>query len=164
MGIVTQTHIGSHLYAALAGLQLAYEYACQSGLTLAIAAHEGYAVALLDGEVGTRKDALGVELLAHLLNLGHNLTTAWCRGELQVQCAQVLLVNLYAVEPFELLDAALHLVALGGFVAEFLDKLFGLFDHSLLVVVGGHLSLSTLLAQLHILAVRHLVVVDLAQQ
>ena len=37
----------------------------------------------------------------------------------------------------ELFDARLHLIRLGGLVAELLDELFGLLDHPLLVLVGA---------------------------
>ena len=62
-----------------------------------------------------------------------------------------------------MLDAGLHLIALGGLVAETLNKFLGLLDHPLLVLVCGPLLLHPLAAQLNILGIRHLVVVDVTE-
>ncbi len=50
----------------------------------------------------------------------------------------------------KLLDAALHLHAFGGFVAETLDEILGVLNLFLLILVGAHLLFEALGAQSHI--------------
>ena len=78
--------------------------------------------------------------------------------------AEILLVHLDAVDLLQLLDARLHLIRLGGFVAELLDELFGLLDHPLLVLVGRQLLSAPFGPQHDVFRVGDLVVVDLAQR
>ena len=101
---------------------------------------------------------------AGFLHFGHDLSRAGRGRKLDVERGGVLLVDLDALDAFELFDARLHLVRLGGLVAELLDELFGLFDHPLLVLVGGQLLRTPFGAQHDVFRVGHLVVVDLAQR
>ncbi len=164
LGVVAYVDVGSDTYLALGGRQLAREHACQRGLALAVAAYESYLRAALDRELCSREYVLGAERLADALYLGHDLSRAGCGRELYVEAREILLVDLDALDAFELLYARLHLIALGGLVAELLDELLGLLDHALLVLVGGQLLAAALGAQLDELGVGHLVVVYLAQR
>ena len=164
LGVVAYVDVGSDTYLALGGRQLAREHACQRGLALAVTAYQSYLRAALDRELGPREYVLGAERLADALYLGHDLSRAWCGRELYVEAREILLVDLDALDAFELLYARLHLIALGGLVAELLDELLGLLDHALLVLVGGQLLAAALGAQLDELGVGHLVVVYLAQR
>ena len=45
------------------------------------------------------------EGLAHILNLGYNLTRTWCGWKFDIERCQVLLLNLDALQTLQLLDA-----------------------------------------------------------
>ena len=103
------------------------------------------------------------ETHARPLDLGHDLSRTGRRRKLDAQGAQVLFVHFDTVELLQLLDARLHLIALGGFVTELFDELLRLLYHALLVLVGGHLLLAPFAPQLHIPAVRNFVVIQFAE-
>ena len=98
------------------------------------------------------------------VDLGHDLPRARCGRKLDVERGEVLLLDLQTVQPFQLLDARLHLIRFGGLVAELLDKLLGLFDHPLLILVGRHLLRPALGAQDDVFRIGDLVIGDLPQR
>ena len=71
---------------------------------------------------------------------------AGCGREFEREARVVDLVDLDALDFGQLLHAALHLHGLGGLVAEALDELLGVGNLLLLVLVGAHLLLDSLLA------------------
>ena len=102
--------------------------------------------------------------LTDLLGLHNDLPRTRCRGELDVQTTEVLFVHLDPLDLLQLLDPRLYLIRLGRLVAEAFDKLLGLLDHLLLVLIGRQLLGTTLSAQFDILAVRHPIVVNLPER
>ena len=164
LGIVTYIDIGADTYRTLRSGQFAHNHARHRGLTLAVAAHEGHLLAALDREGRAREYAFVAECLARILHLHDNLSRARCRRELDIQRGIVLVLDLDALDTFQLLDARLHLIALRRLVPELLDKLLGLLDHALLVLVGGHDLGTALGPQLDELRIRHLVIIYLAQR
>ena len=164
LGIVADIDIGAQTDGALGGRKLPDEHAGHGRLALAVASHQRNLVALLDGEVGAAEDMLRAERHAGLLDFGHNLPRAGGGRELDVERREVLLLDFDAFQTVELLDARLHLVRLGGLVAELFDELLGLLNHPLLVFVGGQLLRPALGAQDDVFRVGNLVVVDFAQR
>ena len=163
LSVVAYIDIRTQTYRALARRQFADQHTCQRGLTLAIATDECNLLASLNHEIGSAENVLCAEALAYLLHLGHNLTRARCGRELDVQGREIFLIDLDTLQSFELFDSRLHLIRFGRLVAETLDKLLGLFDHTLLVFVGCHLLFAALTTQYNVLTIRHFVVVDLAE-
>ena len=145
-------------------VQLPAEHPGQRRLSLAVAAHKGDTVALLDREVRTAEYVLRAERHAGLVDLGDDLPRARRRRELDVERGQVLLFDLQPFEALELLDARLHLVRLRGLVAELLDEFLGLFDHALLVFIGSHLLCPAFGAQHDIFRIGNLVIGRFAQR
>ena len=76
---------------------------------------------------------------------------------------RISLINLYTLKFLESLDAGLHLIGLGGLVTEGLNKLLGLLYHLLLIFVCGRLLGYSFLPESQILAIRHLIVVNMAE-
>src|SRR3712207_8720744 len=69
------------------------------------------------------------------------------RRKLQPQRRVVFFVYLYAFDPLQLLDAALHLNGFCGFVSKPFDKIFRIFNLLLLILVRAKLLFATLFAQ-----------------
>ena len=107
---------------------------------------------------------LFAETFAGVFRFHDDLSRTRGRRKLDVQPAEVLLVHFDPFDLFELLDARLHLVRFGRLVTEAFDEILGLFDHLLLVHVGRHLLLASFAPQLDVPAVRHAVVVHLAER
>ena len=59
--------------------------------------------------------------------------------------SSINIFDLDALDLLELFDTTLYLIALGGFVAEALDEVFGRLDLLLLILVGAALLLKALL-------------------
>ncbi len=108
----------------------------QGGLPRPVHAHQRHAVAALDGEVHAREDRLIAVAFRHILELRHDAA-----ARLRLRKAEVdgLLLgrDLDALDALQLLDAALHLLGLGGLITEAADESFQLLDAVLLVGVGG---------------------------
>ena len=146
------------------GGQLVQRQADESGLPFAVASHEGYLFAPLDDDVRARKDVFlglavaGREGHARLFGFDDHLSRTRGRGKPDVHRRIVFLFDFDAFDLVELFDARLHLVRFGRLVAEFFDEFFGLFDHPLLVFIGGDLLLAPFGPQFDVAAVRHFVV------
>ena len=161
--IIADVHIVPHLRLAVERLELAHQHAHHRGLAFAVAAHEGHFFAAADHEIRAFEHRL-LRIADHgVLHFKHHVAAARGGRELDVDGRKVFVVDLDALDALELLHARLHLVALGGLVAETLDEFLGLFDHPLLVQIRGFLLRDAFLAQLHILGVRHLVIVQMPQ-
>ena len=102
----------------------------------AVHAHQRDAVAALDDEIHIREHAVIAVALGDLLELGHDAAAGLGLRETEVD-GLLFGRNLDALDPLQFLDAALHLLGLGGLVAEAVDEGFQLLDAVLLVVVGG---------------------------
>src|ERR1019366_2896004 len=120
------------------------------GLTGAIDADQGEAVAALDDQVAIGKDDVIAVGLGDLLELGHD---AAARLGLREAEMDGLLAgrNLDPLDFLQFLNAALHLFGLGGLGAEAVDEGFQLLHAVLLIGVGGKKLRAPLLFQ-HLVA------------
>ena len=164
LGVVTDIDIRPEADRTFGRRQLPDQHARKGRLAFAVAAHQCNFVALFDHEIRAAEDVLRAERHPDLVDLGHNLARTGRRRELDIERRQILLFDFEAVQPLQLLDARLHLVRLGGLVAELLDELLGFLDHPLLVFVGRHLLRPALGAQDDIFRVGNLIVGDLTQR
>ncbi len=102
----------------------------------AVDADQRHAVAALDDEIDAGKHLVIAVAFGDVLEFGHHAP-----ARLGLRKAEVdgLLFgrNLDALDLLEFLDAALHLLGLGGLGAEAVDERFQLLDAILLVGVGG---------------------------
>ena len=155
LGIVANIDIRTQANRPFGRGQLTNQHTRQRRLTLAIATHQGDAVALLDRKICPREDMLRPVGHADLFELGHHLTRTRCRGKFDVQVRQILLLDLHT---------RLHLVGFRRLIAELLDKLLGLLDHALLILVGRLLLFASLGTQDDIFRVGYLVIGDLTQR
>ena len=149
---------------AFVGL-LVHDHPHQGGLAGPVGAHECEVLPFGDGEFSVEEDALllgGIALvrigLAHVLHLGHDLATGRCGGELHEHLAQVLVLHFDAVQLFQFGDQALSERSFAGLRTELVDEGLGLLDVPLLILGLGRLLFALDLAQLHVLAPRHLAV------
>ena len=151
LGVITDIDIVADLRLAREGFQFAHQHAHHRGLSFAVSAHEGHFLAALDDEIGPLQDRFLRIADDSVLHFEGDVAAARRRRELHVDGRQVLVVDLDALDALKLLDARLHLIALGRLVAEFLDEFFGLLDHPLLIGIGGLLLGDTLLAEFYVL-------------
>ena len=163
LSVVTYVYIMSYFRFAGERLQLAGDRPDQGGLALAVASDQGHFLPALDLHVGVRKDHLARVPHGQVRRLVGHVAAALRRRELERDARVVRLIDFQTVQALQRLDARLHLVGLGRLVAEFIDKLLGLLDHPLLVLVGGRLLGQALGAQRQILAVGHFIVMDVPQ-
>ena len=164
LGVVTDIDVGAEPHRTLGRRQLADQHARQRGLALAVAPYQRDLVALFDDEIRTAEDMLRPERHAGLVDLGHDLSRTGRRREFDVERRKILLLDFEPLQPLQLLDARLHLIRFGGFIAELLDELFGLLDHPLLVFVSGHLLRPAFGAQHDVFRIGDLVIGHLAQR
>src|SRR5579864_5380025 len=114
----------------------------ERGLPRAVYADQGNAVSAFDHEIDVAKDFLfGAAVFAwvrfgHIFELGHDAAAGLGLGKRKVD-GLFFRRNLDALDLFQFLDAALHLLGLGGLVAEAVDEDFQLLDAVTLVAVGG---------------------------
>ena len=100
--------------------------------------------------------------LAYILADDGEVARALAAGEVEPQPAVVHLVDFDGDDFLQGLDAALHLVGLGGLVAEAFDEGACLGNLLLLVLVGAELLFAALGAQGYVFVILDLVVVDLS--
>ena len=91
------------------------------------------------------------------------VTGSWSGRKLEVEAGGVYFVYFDALDFGKLFDAALNPDALGGFVAEAFNEVFGVLNHFLLVLIGAHLLIEALLPQDEIFGVVDGIVVDFAE-
>ena len=114
----------------------------QRGFARAVHADQRDAVSALDHEIDVAENfLLGAAVLAgislgHVFGLGHDAAAGLGLRERKVD-GLFFRRNLDALDLFQFLDAALHLLGLGGLVAEAVDEDFELLDAVALVAVGG---------------------------
>ena len=114
----------------------------QRGLAGAVDADQRDAVSALDHEVDVAEDFLvGAAVFArialgHALELGHDAAAGLGLRERKVD-RLFFRRNLDALDLLQFLDAALHLLGLGGLIAEAVDEDFELLDAVALVAVRG---------------------------
>ena len=132
------------------------------GFSLAVLAHKCHFLATLYGESHTREHQVAAIALCHIFSNHRIVARTRCGRKFQVDVRIIHLIYLNSLYLFKLFDAALHLHRLRSLVAESLYELFSVLNLLLLVHVGTHLLLYTLLAQLHKLGVVHIIVINLA--
>ena len=143
--------------------QLAHDHPHQRGLPFAVATDQRHLFSPLDLNVRmTEHDLLRITDF-QVRRLENNVSGTRCRGKLDRQGRMVRLIHLDPVQFLQRLDPGLDLVGLGRLVSEPRDEFFRLVDHPLLVLVGGDLLGHPFCTENDILAVRHLVVMDMPQ-
>ncbi len=125
------------------GALLASEQLDERGLARAVHAHQRHAVAALDGEARAAKHMLRAVALRQALRLSHGAPRGRRLGKLEVNDG-LGFGNLDALDLFQFLDARLHLLGLGGLVAEAVDEGLKVLDALALVAVSGHQLLAPL--------------------
>ena len=136
----------------------------ESRFSFAVLAYECYFFATFDGECRMVKYLMVAISLAYIVGYNRIIARAWCRRKFQIEMRGVHLIDFDAVYFGQLFDAALHLHALGGFVAESLDKVFGFLDHLLLILKSSHLLFETFLTQSDIFGIVDRVVIYLSER
>ena len=101
----------------------------------AVHAHQRHAVAALDDEVHAREDRRIAVAFRHILELRHDAAAGLGLRKTEVD-GLLFGRDLDALDALQFLDAALHLLGLGGLVAEAGDEGFQLRDAVLLVGVS----------------------------
>ena len=99
------------------------------------------------------------EILAQIFHYQRKISATWSWRKTQIEFAGVFQIHLKPFQFFELFDAALYLYRFGRFVPETLNKLLGILNHFLLILVGTYLLLVPFLAQLYEPAVIDVVIV-----
>ena len=160
LGIVAYLYVVAELQAA-AVVDFLHDALDEGGLACAVLAHEGHFLAALDGEVYIVKHTMRAVVLAQVFANDGIVARTRTGRKLQVERGGVYLVHFDGHHFLQLLDAALHLHGLGGFVAEAFDEVANVGHLLLLVLVGPQLLLATLGAQAHKFVVLHLVVRNL---
>ena len=102
----------------------------------AVHAHQRDAVAALDDEARAAEDVLLAVAFGHVLELGHDASAGLGLRKGEVN-GLLVRRDLDPLDLVEFLDAALHLLGLGGLLAEAVDEGFQLLDALALVAVGG---------------------------
>ena len=156
---IAYLHVVAERQRALV-LQLAHNTFDERGLAFAVAAHEGHFVAALDGQANVGEYTLLAESLAHAVHHHGVLARARRGRKLQAQGRGVLLIYLNEFQFLEHLDTALHLESLGVSSLEAFDEILRLLNHLLLLLPLLHLLFAALGAQLQVVGIVHLVVVD----
>ena len=129
-------HVVAEAHGSGGGRFSAGEQLDERGFAGAVDADESHAVAALDGEAAVAEDVLGAVALREALGFHHHAAGGRRLRELEVD-DRLFFRNLDALDLFELLDAPLHLLGLGGLVAEAVDEGFKMLDLVALVAVGG---------------------------
>ena len=142
----------------------AHNHLDQRGFAFAVFADEGDFLAAAHLEVDALEDDVAAICLAEVAPGDGDVPGADGGLEADGDACLVLLLDLDAFELFELFDTGLHLDGLGRLVAEAFDEVFGVLDLLLLVLVGAHLLLYALLAELLEAGVGDFVVVDFAER
>ena len=108
----------------------------ERGFSRAVHAHQRDAVSAADREIDALEYLLLAVAFGHALKLRHH---APARRRLRKRKVDGLFLGgqLDSFDLVELLDPALHLLGLGGLVAEAVDERFEVMDAVLLVAVGG---------------------------
>jgi len=131
----------AQLEFAAGGFLFACQQFDQRGFAGSVHSHKRNAVALLDEEADVAEDfffaSVGFGIaLGDSLELGHDAAAGLGLGEREVN-RFFFRRNFDPLDLFQLLDAALHLLGLGGLVAEAVDEYFQLLDAVALVAVSG---------------------------
>ena len=108
----------------------------ERGFARAIHSHQRHTVATLNHETDGAKHPIFAVALGHLLKLRHHAPAGLGLGKREVD-GLLLWRNLDALYALQFLDATLHLLGLGGLVAEAIDKRLNLLDAVALVAIGG---------------------------
>ena len=115
------TTLWPSLIVARGGRFVAGEQLDERRLARAVDADQRHAVATLDGEARFGKDALRAVILSQVLCLDNRAARGRRLGKLEVD-DWLFFGNLDALDFFQLLDARLHLLGLGGLGAEAIDE------------------------------------------
>ena len=134
----------------------------QSGFTFTVLTYECHFLAAVYSQVDIVEDDMVAIGLPDILTDDRVASTTAAASKLQAQCRVIFLVYLDAFYLFQLFDAALHLHGFRGFIAEALDKGFGIFYLLLLILVGTELLFTTFLPQYDEFVILHFVVVNLS--
>ena len=123
------------------------EQADERGFARAVGAHQGDAVAAIDLEADVVEDVIHAGrfaidgrhriVLRQVRDLDHRAARGGRLRDGEVD-GRLLLRHLDALDLLQLLDARLHLLGLGGLVAEAVDEGLQLLDAVALVLVRGH--------------------------
>ena len=124
----------------------------QRGFPGAVYSHQRNAVAALDHEIDVAKYFLLAIGLRHPDELGHDPARGLGLREGEVN-RLLFLRQFDALDLLQFLDPALHLLGLGGLVAEAVDEDFQLLDALALVAIGGFELLQPLRLRVQILCV-----------
>ena len=108
----------------------------QRGFARAVHAHQRHAVAALDDEIHAAENRFVAIALGHVLELRHDAPAGLGLRKREVD-GLLFGGQFDALDPFQFLDAALHLLGFGGLVAEAVDEGFQLLDAVALVAIGG---------------------------
>ena len=162
LGVVAELDLGAKLEGAGVVLDVADDDLGHGGLTLAVLAHEGDLLARSEEEVDAGEDLQVAVGLAQLVGLDDDLAAMRRGGEAEMDALGADLVDLHGLHLVEHLDAALHLLGLGGLVAETLDESLDLRHLALLGGKLSHLRSAAFLHLHHIFGIGTFVVVDAA--
>ena len=116
----------------------------ERGFPFAVLAHESHFLASFQGEIHIVEHHMAAVCLPYALTNKRIIAAPRCRRKFQPQRGRIHLVHLHRHDFLQLLDAALHLHGLGGFVTETLDKVLDVSNFFLLVLVGPELLFPTL--------------------
>ena len=159
LGIVAQLHLCPQLEHSRIVFYLTHYDFCHCRLTLAVSSHKRHLAARSKQEVHIVKHLQFSVCLPQPLCLYHYLAAMGCRGKPEVDALGTHLVHFHRLHLLQHLDAALHLFALGGFVAEPLYKGLYLCHLSLLGRKLCHLRRPPLLHLHHILRIGAFIVI-----
>ncbi len=160
---IAHIHIMSEPGGSAYRLQLPHNHPHKRSLALAVAPDKGHLLPSLDLYVRIGEHQFSGIAYRQIFSLIDHIPGALCRRKLHAHRAPVRLVHLYALHFLQSLDSGLHLIRFRGLVAEAVYEVLRLLYHLLLVLVGGGLLGHTLGTKGEILAVRHLVVVQMTQ-
>ena len=140
-------------------VQLPHDTTNKGCLALTVLAYKRHFFATADSECSMLEYHVLTKIFAHIICYHRKITTTWCRRKTQTQSRVILHIHFQTLQLLQLLDTRLHLHSFGGFVAKTLNKLFGLLNHLLLILIRSHLLFMAFLAQYLKLGVRHVIIV-----
>src|SRR5579859_1738181 len=135
LGEVVNVRIVTQAQFACSRLLRAGQQLNQRGLARAVHAHQRNAVAALDYEIYLGEDVLKAVALGHIFRFG-NHAAAGARLRKRKMDGLLFRRDLDLFHPLQLFDPALHLLGLGGLIAEAIDKRLKLVDLFFLVAVS----------------------------
>ena len=160
LSVITNVYIISDIGLSCHWFKLPHDHAHQRRLTLTVPAHKSHLLSPPHLNLRILEHNLLTITHLHVHRLVDNLTRTRSRRELHSKSRPVLQIHLNPLQLLQLLHTRLHLIGLRRLVAETLDELLSLLDHTLLVLIGSLLLGKPFLPEFQVLTIRNLIIMN----